>query len=57
MRSGSLKRTDISTKEISVKLKNPTEKQDLSSQKGRENTGSPNTLERRSKRCSYATTR
>lgn len=59
--NGSLKKSDITTtKDLGTKMKlsgASTLDKDMNGRKSRESIGSPNTLERRSKRYSYSTTR
>ncbi|XP_037884226.1 transmembrane protein KIAA1109 isoform X1 [Glossina fuscipes] len=59
--NGSLKKSDMANKDMSSKVKlgggATLEKQDINGRKSRESIGSPNTLERRSKRYSYTTSR
>lgn len=59
LRNGSLKKSELSSKEVGGKLKisNAIEIPDISGRKSRESIGSPNTLERRNKRYSYTTNR
>ncbi|XP_055837347.1 bridge-like lipid transfer protein family member 1 isoform X6 [Episyrphus balteatus] len=55
---GSLKKSELSTKDIgSSKFKVPEKPNDINGRKSRESVGSPNTLERRSQRYSFTTTR
>lgn len=56
--NGSLKKSDLAAKELNTKIKiggASTLEKDMNGRKSRESIGSPNTLERRSKR--YSTTR
>ncbi|XP_059220164.1 bridge-like lipid transfer protein family member 1 isoform X5 [Stomoxys calcitrans] len=58
--NGSLKKSDITAKELNSKMKlggASTLDKDMNGRKSRESIGSPNTLERRSKRYSYSTQR